>query len=52
MQGAALFDGMRKALAVQLNNTGKAKCFFNADEAAMRSVHIYIFMDPCCEFLK
>ena len=37
MHGLPLFEAVREALAVQLNNTGKATCYFNADEAEMRA---------------
>eukprot|EP01052_Picozoa_sp_SAG31_P011945 SAG31_NODE_688_length_12807_cov_6.395814_13_plen_313_part_00 len=36
LQGQQLFEGVREALAVQLNNTGTATCFYNGDEKTMR----------------
>ena len=35
--GKDLFEAVREALAVQLNNTGDTPCFYNSDEDAMRS---------------
>ena len=37
LAGEQLFEAVREALAVQLNNTGEATCFYNKDEHEMRA---------------